>query len=154
MRQRRDALTRVSKVDSKELFPIRRPAAARRTLILGFVLAAMFVYRAYYGPPVAALLQTTARSHLLQSVLKPLSAIAKDSKKAMALVKKNPEASEETQVTASDQPPDDLWRKNDSADPTASSPAANSIRRMKTPPNGSGTRTQLRLPRIRMTSAR
>ena len=70
--QRQDAVANLGKLDVRSLFPIRMPPAARRSLALLLLAAAMFTYRMYYRPPLTALLQTTGMSRLMQSVLAPL----------------------------------------------------------------------------------
>ena len=85
LRQRQDALTHLAKFDPPALFPIRLPSAARRALVLAAVTAVLFVYRSYYKPPIVALLQTTARSQFVQSILSPIAyAAEKDLQRAMS----------------------------------------------------------------------
>jgi hypothetical protein len=69
--QRRDALKRLPNLDVRTLFPIRPAALARRTLLLALAVSGLFLYRAYYPPPLKALLETTWHSQLLQSLLSP-----------------------------------------------------------------------------------
>lgn len=77
--QRQDAVEKFNLLDRRALFPIKAPAALRRTLALLVTLAVAFTYRAYYRPPLTALLETTAMSRLVQSVLKPLKKNAEES---------------------------------------------------------------------------
>jgi hypothetical protein len=71
--QRQDALRRLPQLDLAQLISIRVPPAARRTLALLAAVCAFLVYRVYYQPPMLALLEATANSHLVQSVLAPLT---------------------------------------------------------------------------------
>ncbi len=73
LRQRKDALERLTRVDTPALFPVRPPAFARRTLLLLLLVAGFFVYRVYYRPPIAALVHTAANSHAAKAVLSPLA---------------------------------------------------------------------------------
>jgi len=69
--QRRDALKKAHGLDLRKLFPVRLPDT-RRALALAVVVAGLFTYRMFYRPPMTALLQTTARSRLVQAMLAPL----------------------------------------------------------------------------------
>jgi hypothetical protein len=69
--QRRDALERLAHVDPRALFPIRRPRAAGRTLLLAVAVTGIFTYRTYHSAPLTALLQRASRAHLEQAILSP-----------------------------------------------------------------------------------
>jgi hypothetical protein len=114
-RQRQDATTRLARVDARGLFPIQLPATAGRALILFFVVAGLFVYRMYYKPPMIALMQTAARSQLVQSILSPLLRVMeKDVQRAIALVRSKPDSPADDvrpgEATAS---ADGLWQSSD-----------------------------------------
>ena len=91
--QRRDTIRRLGKVDSRRLFPVRMPSTPARALAL--VLAASAC------PSIACtinrlrlLLQTTARSQFVQSVLSPIvQAMEQDFQKTVAIVTAKVEAS-------------------------------------------------------------
>jgi hypothetical protein len=113
-RQRGDAIARIAKVDLSGKFPLRMPVAARRALVLFLAVGALYVYRLHHGPPLTALLQTTARSHLVQSILSPLmNALEKDVQRTMALVTAKPEAlTDEARASESATSNDDPWQSN------------------------------------------
>ena len=68
LRQRQDALTRVSEIDLGRLFPICTPALARRALLLALLAGGMFAHCAHHQPLMMALLRASSRSHLTQTV--------------------------------------------------------------------------------------
>ena len=110
--QRHDAILRLAKVDPRGLFPVQAPAAASHALVLVLVFGGLFVYRINHRAPLVALLQTTARSSLVQSIFSPIvHAMEKDLERTIALVtlKPDPQADEvrpgEALPTA-----DDLWQ--------------------------------------------
>jgi hypothetical protein len=97
VRQRQDAVARATKVNPQQLFSVQMPYAARRVLVLVAATACLFIYRIYYQPPIAALLQATARSQLVQSILSPIAhAMEKDLQRTMTLIntKQDPPANE------------------------------------------------------------
>ncbi len=119
LRQRRDALERLSRVGVRQLFPIRIPVTGRRALILALAVSGLFVYRAYYQAPLAALLQTTARSHLMQSILSPFRQAMddKDVRRTMSRVNQDAEAMDEGERAArSTLSSEDLWQTDDQDD--------------------------------------
>ena len=117
--QRRDASQQLAQINPRGLFPIRVPAnAIGRTVVLFLAVAGLFVYRTHYRPPLVALMQTAARSQLVQSVLSPLvSAVEKDLQRTMALATSQPDTSA-NDVRPDDAKPlgDDLWQSNDEKD--------------------------------------
>lgn len=125
-RQRDDAIARLTKVEARGLFPIRKPAAATHALALVLVVGALFVYRMHHKPPMVALLETSARSSLVQSIFTPIvHAMERDLERTMALVtlKADPKADEvrpgEALANA-----DDLWQSGDDkkSDPQEAQP--------------------------------
>jgi hypothetical protein len=113
--QRRDAISRLAKVDSRGLFPLQIPATASRALVFVLVAGGLLAYRIDHRPPLVALLQSTARSSLVQSIFSPIvHAMEKDLERTIALVtlKADPVADEvrpgEALPTA-----DDLWQPLD-----------------------------------------
>ena len=114
-RQRGDAVSRLAKVDPRGLFPVRMPAAARRALLLVLVVVGLFVYRMHHKPPLVALLQTTARSSLVQSILSPIvRTMEKDLQRTIALVTLKSEATaDEVRSDDSKSSSDDLWQAGD-----------------------------------------
>jgi hypothetical protein len=115
LRQRQDAMARLAQVSPRALFPVRLPAAARRTLTLAVAAAGLFVYRHYYKPPMVALLQTTARSQLVQSILSPIAhAMERDLQKAVALVNSKPDSPpDKTRPGEATMAADDPWQAGD-----------------------------------------
>jgi hypothetical protein len=115
LRQRQDAITRLAQVSPHALFPFRLPAAARRTLALAVASAGLFVYRIYYQPPMVALLQTTARSQLVQSILSPIAhAMERDLQKTIALMNSKPDSpADKVRPGEAATAADDLWRASD-----------------------------------------
>jgi hypothetical protein len=90
--QRRDAVARVGKVEPRGLFPVRMPATAGHALLLLLAAAGLFAYRLHHKPPLVALLQTTARSQLVQSILSPIvRTLEKDLQRTIALSSSRPE---------------------------------------------------------------
>jgi len=115
--QRRDALARFEKLDARGLFPLRWPANFKRAIALILVAAALFGYRIHHQPPLVSLLQSTARSQFVQSILAPLAhALDKDLQRTIALVTMKPDAAgEETQRGDATSSSDDLWKADDKA---------------------------------------
>jgi hypothetical protein len=115
LRQRQDALAHLAQVSPRALFPLRLPAAARRTLVLAVAAAGFFVYRIHYKPPMVALLQTTARSQLVQSILSPIAhAMERDLQRTMALMNSKPDApADEVRPRDASPAADDLWQASD-----------------------------------------
>ena len=69
------------------------PATASRALILFLAVAGLFVYRMHYKPPMIALMQSAARSQLVQSILSPLMrTMEKDVQRTIALVTSKPDS--------------------------------------------------------------
>lgn len=114
-RQRGDALARVAKLDPRGLFPVQMPATVRRASVLLLVTAGLFAYRIHHQPPLISLLQTTARSQLVQSILNPIvHAMEKDLQRTMALVGMKPETlGDETQRSDAASNSEDLWKADD-----------------------------------------
>ena len=113
--QRRDALAHLAKVDPRGFFPVRLPGNVRRASVLVLVVAGLFAYRIHHKPPLVSLLQTTARSQLVQSIFSPIvHAMEKDLQRTIALVTKNPDAAgEEIQRGDAASSSDDLWNASD-----------------------------------------
>lgn len=117
-RQRKDALARLSKVDVVKLFPLQIPQGARRGGALLLAVLLLFTYRLHHRPPIIALLQTMARSPLVQSVISPLvNALEKDLERAAALATSNPDSLADQAIPAMSDANSDLWQSsNDKAD--------------------------------------
>ena len=115
LRQRQDAVVRAARVNPQSLFPIRMPDAGRRAIILGMAAASLLIYRIHYKPPMVALLQSTARSQLVQSILSPIvHAMEKDLQRTMALMNSKPDTQDDkVRPGQSDTAPDDLWKASD-----------------------------------------
>jgi hypothetical protein len=113
--QRRDALGRLAEVDPRGLFPVRLPANFRRISALVLIAAGLLAYRVHHQPPLISLLQTTARSQLVQSIFSPIvHAMEKDLQRTMALVGMKPEAAgDETQRSDAASNTEDLWKTDD-----------------------------------------
>src|SRR5579864_322507 len=113
--QRKDALARLRKVDPRGFFPVQSPGNIRRASILVLVAAGLFAYRIHHKPPLISLLQTTARSQLVQSIFSPIvHAMEKDLQRTMALVTMKPDATgEETRRDAAASNSEDLWKADD-----------------------------------------
>jgi len=78
LRQRRDALGNVDRVDPQILFPIRMPSFANRTLALSLIALALLAYRLHYNPPMMALLHRAANSQIAKAALAPLAEARKE----------------------------------------------------------------------------
>jgi hypothetical protein len=113
--QRKDALARLAKLDPRGFFPVQLPGNLRRTSVLVLVVAGLFAYRIHHQPPLVSLLQSTARSQLVQSIFSPIvHAMEKDLQRTIALVTMKPDAAgEETQRGDAASNSDDLWKAND-----------------------------------------
>jgi hypothetical protein len=113
--QRKDALARLRKVDPRGFFPVQSPGNIRRASVLVLIAAGLFAYRIHHKPPLISLLQTTARSQLVQSIFSPIvHAMEKDLQRTMALVTMKPDATgEETRRDAAASNSEDLWKAND-----------------------------------------
>jgi hypothetical protein len=119
--QRRDALARLAKVDARGFFPVQVPGNIKRASVLVLLVAGLFAYRVHHQAPLISLLQSTARSRLVQSIFSPIvHAMEKDLQRTMALVTMKPDATgEETQRGDSALSNDDLWKANDEKGPDA-----------------------------------
>ncbi len=115
--QRKDALVRLAKVDPRGMFPVVWPPNIKRAAAVVLVAAGLFVYRIDHQPPLVSLLQSTARSQLVQSILAPLAkALEKDLQRTMAMVTtKADSASDETKRSDAASNSDDLWKADDKA---------------------------------------
>jgi len=113
--QRKDALARFTKVDARGYFPVQSPGNIRRASVLVLVAAGLFAYRIHHKPPLISLLQSTARSQLVQSIFSPIvHAMEKDLQRTMALVTMKPDAAgEETRRDSAASNSEDLWKAND-----------------------------------------
>lgn len=113
--QRKDALAHLRKVDARGFFPVQWPGNARRAFVLVLLAAGLFAYRIHHPPPLISLLQTTARSQLVQSILSPIvHAMEKDLQRTVALVTRKPDATgEETRRSDAASGGDDLWKADD-----------------------------------------
>ncbi len=112
--QRQDALARFAKLNPSGFFPLQFPGNVRRASVLVLVVAGLFAYRIHHRPPLVSLLQTTARSQLVQSIFSPIvHAMEKDLQRTMALVSMKPDATgEETRRADATSNSDDLWKGN------------------------------------------
>jgi hypothetical protein len=117
--QRTDAVTKLAKIDPSGMFPLRAPATASLAFLLVVIFGGLFVYRINHKAPLVALLRTTARSSLVQSIFSPIvHAMEKDLERTIALVtlKPDPQADEvrpgEAMPTS-----DDLWQPADDKKP-------------------------------------
>lgn len=113
--QRKDALSRLAKIDPRALFPLQLPANLKSVWIVALVAAGLLLFRVHHQPPLVSLLQTTARSQLVQSIFSPIvHAMEKDLQRTIALVTMKPEAAgEETQRNDAASNTEDLWKAND-----------------------------------------
>jgi hypothetical protein len=110
--QRRDALQRLPKADLSELMSLHLPVTARRTLVLTLAAIAFLTYRMYYQPPMMELLQATANSHLVQSILSPVARVSeKDVQRAAQKAEAQPDA--ERRAGEAPQAGDDPWKQPD-----------------------------------------
>jgi hypothetical protein len=117
--QRKDALARLVKVDPHAFFPVRMPGNVRRASVLFLVAAGLFAYRIHHQPPLLSLLQTTARSQLVQSILSPIvHAMEKDLQRTIALVTMKPDASGEESRRSDAVNSDDLWKTSEDQGPS------------------------------------
>jgi len=104
----------MAKVDPRGFFPVQSPGNFRRAFVLVLIAAGLFAYRIHHRPPLVSLLQTTARSQLVQSIFSPIvHAMEKDLQRTIALVTMKPDAAgDETRRDAASNS-DDLWKAND-----------------------------------------
>lgn len=116
--QRRDALRRVAKVDTRAFFPVRFPGNVRRVFVLVLIATALFTYRIHHQPPLVSLLQNTVRSQLVQSIFTPIvHAMEKDLQRTMAMVGMKPDAmGDETKRSDAASNTEDLWKADDKSD--------------------------------------
>jgi hypothetical protein len=113
--QRRDAVKRLEKVEPRGLFPVRMPATAGRVLILFLAAAGLYAYRLHHRAPLTALLQSTARSQLVQSILSPIvRTLENELQRTAALADSRPDpAPDEVRPADPAQNADDLWQNGD-----------------------------------------
>ncbi|HEV7966989.1 MAG TPA: hypothetical protein VGP19_05435 [Candidatus Acidoferrales bacterium] len=119
--QRKDALRRLANVEPRGFFPIRLPRNIRRAGLLVLIVAGLFAYRIHHQPPLVSLLQSTARSQLVQSIFSPIvHAMEKDLQRTIALVTMKADmAGEEARRGDAASSTDDLWKANDDKGPGA-----------------------------------
>ena len=117
--QRKDALARVGKGDRRDLFPLEWPGNAKRAVALVLLVAGLFAYRVHHQPPLISLLQSTAHSQFVQSILSPIArAMEKDIQRTIALVTSKPDTlGEETQRTE-EAATEDLWKSDEKSPST------------------------------------
>jgi hypothetical protein len=117
--QRKDALARIGKGDRRDLFPLEWPGNAKRAAALVLIVGGLFAYRVHHQPPLISLLQSTAHSQFVQSILSPIArAMEKDIQRTIALVTAKPDTmGEETQRTE-EAATDDLWKSDEKAPAT------------------------------------
>ena len=121
--QRRDALARAGKIDGSGLFPLHLPGNYRSAFALVLVASALFAYRIHHRPPLLALLQNTAHSQFVQSIISPMAhAVEKDLQRTMALLTKPDATGEETQRPDAASNTEDLWKANDDKSANADDP--------------------------------
>jgi hypothetical protein len=112
--QRKDALARVGKGDRRELFPLKWPGNAKRAVALVLIVAGLFAYRVHHRPPLISLLQTTAHSQFVQSILSPIArAMEKDIQRTIALVTVKQDALGEETHRSEEASTEDLWKSDD-----------------------------------------
>lgn len=110
--QRKDALAHLGKVEPRGFFPVQSPGNFKRASALVLIAAGLLAYRVHHRPPLISLLQTTAHSQLVQSILSPLAhAVEKDLQRTMALITKPDAAGEEARRDAVADT-EDLWKAN------------------------------------------
>jgi hypothetical protein len=130
--QRKDALARLIALDPRRYFPVELPGTGRRAAALVLVVSGLFADRIHHSPPLVSLLQTTARSPLVQSLLTPIAhAMEKDLQRTLALVTRKQDVAGEQAERADAANTDDLWKSDqgpgsdeqkNSADANASDP--------------------------------
>ena len=109
--QRRDALDRVGKFDRRELFPLAWPGNGKRAGALVLLVAGLFAYRIHHRPPLISLLQSTAHSQLLQSILAPFArTVEKDIQRTIAMVTAKPDTVGEDTQRTEEAATEDLWK--------------------------------------------
>jgi hypothetical protein len=114
--QRKDALARLATLDERGFFPVELPGNLRRAGALALVVTGLFAYRIHHRAPLAAFLQSTARSPLVQSLLTPIAhAMEKDLQRTLALVEHKQDDSAEQAQRADAVNTDDLWKSDRSA---------------------------------------
>jgi hypothetical protein len=117
--QRKDALARVKKGDRRDLFPLEWPGNAKRGVALVVIVAGLFVYRVHHQPPLISLLQSTAHSQFVQSILSPIArAMEKDIQRTIALVTAKPDTLGEETQRAEQAATDDLWKSDEKSPAT------------------------------------
>lgn len=116
--QRRDALARLVLLEPRQYFPVQFPGSVRRAAVLVLVVTGLFAYRIHHRPPLVALLQTTAHSPLVQSLLTPIAhAMEKDLQRTLALVTRKQDAAAEQTDRADAVNTDDLWKSDQGPNP-------------------------------------
>jgi hypothetical protein len=115
--QRRDALQRLGKFDRRELFPLAWPGDGKRATALVLLVAGLFACRIHHRPPLISLLQSTAHSQLLQSILAPIArTVEKDIQRTIAMVTAKPDTVGEETQRAQEASTEDLWKTDEKSD--------------------------------------
>jgi hypothetical protein len=116
-KQRRDALERLGKFDRRALFPFEWPGNGKRAAALVLLVAGLFAYRIHHQPPLISLLQSTAHSQLLQSILAPIArTLEKDIQRTIAMVTAKPDTVGEDAQRTEEAATDDLWKADEKSD--------------------------------------
>jgi hypothetical protein len=116
--QRKDALARLVSLDARGYFPVEFPGNIRRAAALVLIVTGLFAYRIHHRPPLVALLQTTAHSPLVQSLLAPIAhAMENDLQRTLALVTRKQDAAAEEAQRADAANTDDLWKSDQNSGP-------------------------------------
>jgi hypothetical protein len=115
--QRKDALQRLGKFDRRELFPFEWLGNGKRAAALVLLVAGLFAYRIHHQPPLISLLQSTAHSQLLQSILAPIArSVEKDIQRTIAMVMAKPESVGEDAQRTEEAATEDLWKTDEKSD--------------------------------------
>ncbi|HET6142061.1 MAG TPA: hypothetical protein VFE02_01035 [Candidatus Acidoferrales bacterium] len=115
--QRKDALERLGKFDRRVLFPFKWPGNGKRAAALVLLVAGLFAYRIRHQAPLISLLQSTAHSQLLQSILAPIArAVEKDIQRTIAMVTAKPDSVGEDAQRAGEAATEDLWKTDEKSD--------------------------------------
>lgn len=117
--QRKDALARAGKIDRGDLFRLVWPGDKKRAVALVLIVAGLFAYRVHHQPPLISLLQNTAHSQFVQSILAPMArAMEKDIQRTIALVTAKPDRLGEETRRAEEAATEDLWKSDEKSPAT------------------------------------
>lgn len=144
--QRKDALAYLSRVQPRELFPLRTPSKWWHTALLFAGFGAAYAYHSAYGPAIPRLSEKAAQSHAIAAALAPVSRVidvVRGEKKEFADLLAS--SDRDRQAATEEQKPFSLPTQGDpdaAAKATTKNPALDMVQNLQLPNSSSGSMMQ------------